>query len=44
MSAFGLGGTNAHVVVEEYVAPQAEPAPPGEHLFTALERGHPEGR
>ncbi|KWV33634.1 type I polyketide synthase [Micromonospora rifamycinica] len=34
VSAFGLGGTNAHVVVEEYVAPPAEPAPPGEHLFT----------
>ncbi|SCG71830.1 type I polyketide synthase [Micromonospora humi] len=35
VSAFGLGGTNAHVVLEEYVAPPAPaPAGGGPHLFT----------
>jgi surfactin family lipopeptide synthetase A len=35
VSAFGLGGTNAHVVVEEYVAPADQrPASGGEFLFT----------
>ncbi|WP_422756515.1 SDR family NAD(P)-dependent oxidoreductase [Micromonospora sp. WMMD708] len=35
VSAFGLGGTNAHVVLEEYVAqPPATPAGPGPFLFT----------
>ncbi|MFY1636860.1 SDR family NAD(P)-dependent oxidoreductase [Solwaraspora sp. WMMB335] len=39
VSAFGLGGTNAHVVVEEYVKPPppsgpADDHPVGEHLFT----------
>ncbi|WFE29985.1 SDR family NAD(P)-dependent oxidoreductase [Solwaraspora sp. WMMD791] len=34
VSAFGLGGTNAHVVVEEYVAPPRERGPAGPYLFT----------
>ncbi|MFG1900739.1 SDR family NAD(P)-dependent oxidoreductase [Micromonospora carbonacea] len=34
VSAFGLGGTNAHVVVEEHEAAPVPPAEPGEHLFT----------
>jgi amino acid adenylation domain-containing protein len=27
ISSFGAGGSNAHVVIEEYLGPQAEPAP-----------------
>ncbi|WFE37426.1 type I polyketide synthase [Micromonospora sp. WMMD998] len=34
VSAFGLGGTNAHVVVEEYVAEPRPLSAAGEHLFT----------
>ncbi|ROO61933.1 phosphopantetheine binding protein [Micromonospora sp. Llam0] len=39
VSAFGLGGTNAHVVVEEHIAPAPQTGsagdhPTGEHLFT----------
>ncbi|MEY9944997.1 SDR family NAD(P)-dependent oxidoreductase [Kitasatospora sp. GAS1066B] len=34
VSAFGLGGTNAHVVLEEYLAPAVPPAAPGPQLFT----------
>ncbi|KXK61589.1 hypothetical protein AWW66_12655 [Micromonospora rosaria] len=34
VSAFGLGGTNAHLVVEEYQATPPPPSAPGEHLFT----------
>lgn len=35
VSAFGLGGTNAHAVLEEYVeAPDATPASAGPSLFT----------
>ncbi|MCX4751656.1 SDR family NAD(P)-dependent oxidoreductase [Kitasatospora sp. NBC_01287] len=33
VSAFGLGGTNAHAVLEEYTAPPAPPAAPGPRLF-----------
>ncbi|WP_285509665.1 SDR family NAD(P)-dependent oxidoreductase [Actinokineospora sp. NBRC 105648] len=33
VSAFGLGGTNAHVVVEEYTQPAAAPSLDPEHLF-----------
>ncbi|MCM2416763.1 alpha/beta fold hydrolase [Streptomyces sp. RKAG293] len=37
ISSFGAGGANAHLVVEEYVPPQARPRPepvhPGPHLF-----------
>ncbi|GAA4894929.1 SDR family NAD(P)-dependent oxidoreductase [Streptomyces coeruleoprunus] len=29
VSSFGAGGTNAHVVLEEYVAPEPAPADPG---------------
>ncbi|WP_326552252.1 SDR family NAD(P)-dependent oxidoreductase [Micromonospora sp. NBC_01813] len=31
VSAFGLGGTNAHVVLEEYVVPERERGPDGTH-------------
>ncbi|TQM78236.1 phosphopantetheine binding protein [Saccharothrix saharensis] len=35
VSAFGLGGTNAHVVLEEFTAvPDERPASSGAHLFT----------
>ncbi|HEY0637290.1 MAG TPA: SDR family NAD(P)-dependent oxidoreductase, partial [Pseudonocardiaceae bacterium] len=33
ISAFGMGGTNAHVVVEEYVPGPATPEPGGEHAL-----------
>ncbi|GAA3464018.1 SDR family NAD(P)-dependent oxidoreductase [Saccharothrix longispora] len=34
VSAFGLGGANAHVVVEEFTPVDDRPASTGEHLFT----------
>ncbi|ONI84578.1 hypothetical protein ALI22I_28935 [Saccharothrix sp. ALI-22-I] len=34
VSAFGLGGTNAHAVLEEFTAADERPASSGEHLFT----------
>ncbi|WP_432840302.1 SDR family NAD(P)-dependent oxidoreductase [Dactylosporangium sp. CA-092794] len=40
VSAFGLGGTNAHVVLEEHVEPP-RPAGPGPWLFTLSARGEP---
>ncbi|MET8831989.1 SDR family NAD(P)-dependent oxidoreductase [Streptomyces sp. NPDC004610] len=42
VSAFGIGGTNAHVVVEEAPTPAPRPAPapsPGKHLFVLSGRG-----
>jgi acyl transferase domain-containing protein/acyl carrier protein len=34
VSAFGMGGTNAHVVLEEAPPRAPRPAPPGPHLLT----------
>ena len=33
VSAFGLGGTNAHVVLEEYTPEESSPSPDGHHVF-----------
>ncbi|MEU5227587.1 SDR family NAD(P)-dependent oxidoreductase, partial [Streptomyces toyocaensis] len=36
VSSFGAGGTNAHVVVEEYIAPEPAPAGPGQAELIVL--------
>ncbi|MET9831163.1 SDR family NAD(P)-dependent oxidoreductase [Streptomyces sp. NPDC006385] len=44
VSAFGISGTNAHVIVEEARSPAVEPAarlPEGKHLFVLSARSEP---
>ncbi|WP_143675943.1 type I polyketide synthase, partial [Streptomyces milbemycinicus] len=36
VSSFGAGGTNAHIVVEEYLTPEPAPAGPGQAELIAL--------
>ncbi len=42
VSSFGFGGTNAHVVLEEYVSDRAAAAPPADPLLIPLSARTPE--
>ncbi|WP_030613033.1 SDR family NAD(P)-dependent oxidoreductase [Streptomyces sclerotialus] len=39
VSSFGFGGVNGHVLLEEYVAPEAGPAPSGKQVFVLSAQG-----